>query len=73
MHRYAITFHRDKRSKHALHSALDDIPGIGPATRDRLLKTFKSVKRIQEAPIEEIEKVVGTAKATKIKEALKKT
>ena len=73
VHRYAITFHRDKRSKHALHSALDDIPGIGPATRDRLLKTFKSVKRIQEAPIEEIEKVVGTAKATKIKEALKKT
>ena len=73
VHRYAITFHRDKRSKHALHSALDDIPGIGPATRDRLLKAFKSVKRIQEAPIEEIEKVVGTAKATKIKEALKKT
>ena len=73
VHRYAITFHRDKRSKHALHSALDDIPGIGPATRDRLLKTFKSVKRIQEAPIEEIEKVVGTAKATKIKEALNKT
>ena len=73
VHRYAITFHRDKRSKHALHSALDDIPGIGPATRDRLLNTFKSVKRIQEAPIEEIEKVVGTAKATKIKEALKKT
>ena len=73
VHRYAITFHRDKRSKHALHSALDDIPGIGPATRDRLLKTFKSVKRIQEAPIEDIEKVVGTAKATKIKEALIKT
>ena len=73
VHRYAITFHRDKRSKHALHSALDDIPGIGPATRDRLLKAFKSVKRIQEAPIEEIEKVVGTAKATKIKEALNKT
>ena len=73
VHRYAITFHRDKRSKHALHSALDDIPGIGPATRDRLLKAFKSVKRIQEAPIEEIEKVVGTTKATKIKEALNKT
>ena len=56
-----------------LFRSLDDIPGIGPTTRDRLLKAFKSVKRIQEAPIEDIEKVVGTAKATKIKEALKKT
>ena len=73
VHRYAITFHRDKRSKHALHSALDDIAGIGPVTRDRLIKAFKSVKRIQEASIEDIEKVVGAAKATKIKEALKKT
>ena len=73
VHRYAITFHRDKRSKHALHSALDDIAGIGPVTRDRLIKAFKSVKRIQEASIDDIEKVVGAAKATKIKEALKKT
>ena len=73
VHRYAITFHRDKRSKHALHSALDDIAGIGPVTRNRLIKAFKSVKRIQEASIEDIEKVVGAAKATKIKEALKKT
>lgn len=72
VHRYAISFHRDKRSKHALHSALDDIPGIGPATRDRLLKAFKSVKRIQEASIEDLEKIVGAVKALKIKEGLEK-
>lgn len=72
VHRYAILFHRDKRSKHALHSALDDIPGIGPATRDRLLKAFKSVKRIQEASIEDLEKIVGAVKALKIKEGLEK-
>mgnify|MGYP000310926009 CR=1 FL=1 len=72
VHRYAISFHRDKRSKHALHSALDDIPGIGPATRDRLLKAFKSVKRIQEASVEDLEKIVGASKAIKIKEGLGK-
>lgn len=47
VHRYAITFHREKRSKHALHSELDDIAGIGPKTRDLILKTFKSVKKPQ--------------------------
>lgn len=62
VHRYAITFHRDKRSKSALHSALDDIKGIGPATRDALLKHFKSVKRIKEATQEELEKVIGKSK-----------
>ena len=63
VHRYAIQFHRDKRSKHALHSELDDIKGIGPATRDALLKAFKSVKRIREASAEELTEVIGTAKA----------
>ena len=49
VHRYAISFHRDKRSKHALHSKLDDISGIGPKTKEILLKHFKSIKRLQEA------------------------
>lgn len=63
VHRYAIQFHRDKRSKHALHSELDDIKGIGPTTRDALLKAFKSVKRVREASEEKLAVVVGTAKA----------
>ena len=63
VHRYAIQFHRDKRSKHALHSELDDIKGIGPATRDALLKAFNSVKRVREASQEELAATVGTAKA----------
>lgn len=63
VHRYAIQSHRDKRSKHALHSELDDIKGIGPATRDALLKAFKSVKRVREASAEELAAVVGAAKA----------
>lgn len=63
VHRYAIQFHRDKRSKHTLHSELDDIKGIGPATRDALLKAFKSVKRVREASQEELAATVGTAKA----------
>lgn len=63
VHRYAIQFHRDKRSKHALHSELDDIKGIGPTTRDALLKAFKSVKRVREASQEELAAAVGTAKA----------
>ena len=70
VHRYAIQFHRDKRSKHALHSALDDIPGIGPATRDRLLKELKSVKRIREASLDTLTEIVGAAKAKAIKNAL---
>ena len=63
VHRYAIQFHRDKRSKHALHSELDDIKGIGPTTRDALLKAFKSLKRIREASVEELTEVIGAAKA----------
>ncbi len=70
VHRYAITFHRDKRSKHALHSALDDIKGIGPKTADALLKRFKSVKRIRQATIEELAEHIGTAKAKALKEGL---
>ena len=63
VHRYAIQFHRDKRSKHALHSALDDVRGIGPASRDALIKAFKSVKRVSEAPQEALAAVVGENKA----------
>ena len=72
VHRYAIQFHRDKRSKHALHSALDDIAGIGPATRETLLNEFKNVTRIREASFEELSAVIGASKATKVKESLSK-
>lgn len=63
VHRYAITYHRDKRSKHALHSALDDIKGIGPKTKDELLKKMKSVKKIKESDIEQLTSIIGSAKA----------
>ncbi len=63
VHRYAITFHRNKRSKHQLHSELDDIQGIGPKTKEALLKHFKTVKRIKDADTEELTTVVGAAKA----------
>lgn len=62
VHRYAITFHRDKRSKHALHSELDDISGIGPKTRDLLLNTFKTVKRMREANLETLQQAIGKSK-----------
>ena len=68
VHRFAITFHRDKRSKHLLHSELDDIPGIGPKTRDLLLKHFKSVKKIKSADIQGLTAIVGTKKSTLIYE-----
>ncbi len=63
VHRFAIEFHRNKRSKRALHSELDDIKGIGPKTRDELLNGLKSVKRIKEVTLEEIEEIIGHAKA----------
>ena len=63
VHRYAITFHRDKRSKHALHSALDDVKGIGPKTRDLLIRHFKSVKRVQTSDIQELTLVIGALRA----------
>ena len=63
VHRFAISFHRDKRSKHALHSELDDINGIGPKTKEELLKNFKTVKKIREAEQSELINIVGPAKA----------
>ena len=68
VHRFAITFHRDKRSKSALHSELDDIKGIGPKTKETLLKQFKSVKNIKEISSEELSKAVGESKAKLIRE-----
>ena len=70
VHRFAITFHRDKRSKRQVASALDTIKGIGEKTKTALLKEFKSVKRIKEASLEEISAIAGEAKAKIIKEAL---
>jgi excinuclease ABC subunit C len=70
VHRFAITFHREKRSKRALHSELDDIKGIGPKTRDLLLKELKSVTKIKNASEEELSKIIGVAKAKIIKEFL---
>lgn len=63
VHRFAITFHRDKRSKHALHSELDDIRGIGPKTKEALLKRLKSVKQIREATVGALAEIAGAAKA----------
>jgi excinuclease ABC subunit C len=63
VHRYAITFHRDKRSKRALKSQLDDIKGIGEKTREALIKQFKTVKRIKTATMEELTPVIGASKA----------
>ena len=68
VHRFAITFHRDKRSKAALHSELDNIKGIGPKTKETLLKIFKSVKNIREASSEELSKAIGESKAKLIRE-----
>ena len=64
VHRYAITFHRDKRSKHALHSELDDIKGIGPKAKEALLNHFKSVKKIKEASLEALTEIAGQHKAS---------
>ena len=64
VHRYAITFHRDKRSKHALHSELDDIKGIGPKTKDLLIKKLKSVKQIKLTDLQTLTNVLGAGKAS---------
>ena len=64
VHRYAITFHRYKRSKSQLHSELDNIKGIGTKTKDALLKILKSVKRIKETDIQQLTEIIGTSKAT---------
>ena len=71
VHRYAITFHRDKRSKHALHSELDEIKGIGPKTKELLIKKFKSIKNIQGADYQDVINIVGPSKANIIKEYFK--
>lgn len=63
VHRYAISFHRDKRSKHALHSELDDIKGIGPKTKEQLLKDLKSVKRIKDSDLKTLTEIIKEAKA----------
>ncbi len=63
VHRFAITFHREKRSKHALQSELDDIKGIGPKTKDELLAKLKSVKRIKETDLETLTTIIGASKA----------
>ncbi len=67
VHRYAISFHRDKRSKHALHSELDDIKGIGPKAKEALLSRFKSVKKMKEASQEDLAEVLGPHKAELLK------
>ena len=68
VHRFAITFHRDKRSKHALNSELDEIKGIGPKTRDLLLQQLKSVKQIKEADLQILTEIVGASKAAIIQD-----
>ena len=66
VHRFAITFHRNKRSKHQLHSELDEIKGIGEKSKELLLKNYKTVKRIKSADIQELTGVIGPQKATLI-------
>ena len=73
VHRFAITFHRDKRSKRQTASALDTIKGIGEKTKSTLLRHFKSVKRIREASEEELSAIIGPAKAKVLLEALKES
>ena len=67
VHRYAIAFHRNKRSKHQIHSELDNIKGIGPKAREALMAAFKSVKRMKEADETQLAEVVGVAKARLLK------
>ena len=64
VHRYAISFHRDKRSKHALHSELDDIRGIGPKTKELLIKKLKTVKQIKQADLQTLTLILGESKGT---------
>ena len=73
VHRFAITFHREKRSKSQTTSELDNIKGIGPSSKKLLLRTFKSIKRIKETSIDDLAKVVGTAKAQLIADAFAMT
>jgi len=66
VHRFAITHHRKRRAKKSIHSQLDDIKGIGPATKEKLLKHFKSVSKIRAASFEELAEVIGVGKAKMI-------
>lgn len=66
VHRYAISFHRNKRSKHQLHSELDDIKGIGTKTKETLLKEFKTIQKIKTTDIQELTNIIGKSKATLI-------
>ena len=70
-HRFGITHHRNRRSKGQVHSAFDDIKGVGEKTRDALLKHFKSLKRVREASIDDIAAVVGPAKAQIVYDGLR--
>lgn len=63
VHRFAISFHRDKRSKHQLHSELDDIKGIGSKSKEQLLQRFKTIKKLKEADIQELTEVIGSTRA----------
>ena len=71
VHRFAITFHKEKRSKHQTASELDTIKGIGEKTKEKLLQQFKSVKRIKETSLEELAAHIGEAKAKILTDALK--
>ena len=66
VHRFAINYHRKLRSKRSTHSELDDIKGIGPANKQKLLKHFKSVKRIKDATKEELQEVLGASKGATV-------
>jgi len=69
-HRFAITFHRKKRSKSTIRTGLEDVKGIGKETADKLLKHFKSLKKIRQASIEELAQLVGEKKAILIKNSM---
>jgi len=64
VHRFAITFHRDKRSKNQIASELDTIPGIGEKTKSDLIKHFKSIKRIKSADLKELTEIAGSSRAS---------
>ncbi|MCU0398756.1 MAG: excinuclease ABC subunit UvrC [Cyclobacteriaceae bacterium] len=72
-HRFAITFHRQKRTKNQIHSELDQLKGVGEKTISKLLSHFKSIKKIKEASLEELEQIIGASKARQVRELQQKT
>ncbi len=70
VHRFGITHHRKRRSKGVIKTELEEIPGIGPRTAEELLREFRSVQRIKEAPLEALAAIIGEAKAIRVKEHL---